>query len=129
MSFFLKAATLALQEYPIVNSVIDGNNIVKRNFVDISVAVATPTGLLVPVLRNCQNLKVHDFEIVFCCLFRDWPSWPKREKKVKSPLKTFKVVPLLFQMVELSAPLWGPPLSILLKVQFWECMQSSTDQL
>lgn len=74
MSFFLKAATLALQEYPIVNSVIDGNNIVKRNFIDISVAVATPTGLMVPVLRNCQNMKFHDFELVWVDLFRDLPS-------------------------------------------------------
>ena len=71
MSFFLKAATLALQEYPIVNSVIDGSNIVKRNYIDISVAVATPTGLMVPVLRNCQKMKFHDFELVFIDLFRD----------------------------------------------------------
>lgn len=71
MSFYLKAATLALQQFPIVNSVIDGNEIVKRNYIDISVAVATPTGLLVPVLRNCQNMKFHDFEIVVLLLFRD----------------------------------------------------------
>jgi 2-oxoglutarate dehydrogenase E2 component (dihydrolipoamide succinyltransferase) len=64
MSFFLKAATMALTEYPAVNSVIDGAEIVRRNFVDISVAVATPTGLLVPVLRNCQAMKFHDFEAV-----------------------------------------------------------------
>lgn len=60
MSFFVRAATLALQEYPVVNSVIDGNEIVRRNYVDISVAVATPTGLLVPVLRDCQNKGFHD---------------------------------------------------------------------
>lgn len=64
MSFFLKATTLALAEFPIVNSVIDGKEIVKRNFIDISVAVATPTGLLVPVLRNCQGMKFQDFESV-----------------------------------------------------------------
>lgn len=64
MSFFLKAATLALKEFPVVNSVIDGNEIVRRNYVDISVAVSTPTGLLVPVLRNCQDMKFHDFELV-----------------------------------------------------------------
>ena len=64
MSFFIKAATLALQEYPVVNSVIDGNEIVRRNYVDISVAVATPTGLMVPVLRNCQNLKFNQMEQV-----------------------------------------------------------------
>ena len=64
MSFFIKAATLALQEYPVVNSVIDRNEIVRRNFVDISIAVATPTGLMVPVLRNCQSLKFHEMEQV-----------------------------------------------------------------
>ena len=63
MSFFLRAATLALQEYPVVNSVIDGKDIVKRNYVDISVAVATPTGLMVPVLRNCNSLKFHELEL------------------------------------------------------------------
>ena len=63
MSFFLRAATLALQEYPVVNSVIDGTEIVKRNFVDISVAVATPTGLMVPVLRNCHQMKFHELEL------------------------------------------------------------------
>ena len=64
MSFFMRAAVLALQEYPVVNSVIDGNEIVRRNFVDISLAVATPTGLMVPVLRDCQNKKFHELEIV-----------------------------------------------------------------
>ena len=65
MSFFMRAAVLALQEYPVVNSVIDGNEIVRRNFVDISLAVATPTGLMVPVLRDCQNKKFHELELVY----------------------------------------------------------------
>lgn len=56
MSAFVRATTAALQEQPIVNAVIDGTDIVYRDFIDISVAVATPTGLVVPVLRNCQNL-------------------------------------------------------------------------
>jgi 2-oxoglutarate dehydrogenase E2 component (dihydrolipoamide succinyltransferase) len=59
MSFFMRAATIALQEYPVVNAVIDGSEIVKRNYIDISVAVATPTGLMVPVVRNCHLLKFH----------------------------------------------------------------------
>jgi 2-oxoglutarate dehydrogenase E2 component (dihydrolipoamide succinyltransferase) len=71
MSFFVRAATLALQEFPIVNSVIDGNEIVRRNYIDMSVAVSTPTGLLVPVLRNCQNLKFQDIELVILFLFRE----------------------------------------------------------
>mmetsp|Transcript_8866 Transcript_8866/g.6622 ORF Transcript_8866/g.6622 Transcript_8866/m.6622 type:complete len:206 (+) Transcript_8866:685-1302(+) len=62
MSAFVKAATAALQEQPVVNSVIDGTDIVYRDFVDISVAVATPTGLIVPVLRNCQDMGYADVE-------------------------------------------------------------------
>lgn len=56
MSPFIRAAVTALKEQPIVNAVIDGTDIVYRDFIDMSVAVATPTGLVVPVLRNCQNL-------------------------------------------------------------------------
>lgn len=48
---------------------IDGTDIVYRNFVDISVAVSTPTGLVVPVLRNCQNLGYADVEKVRCISF------------------------------------------------------------
>lgn len=64
MSFFVKAAVAAIQEHPIVNAVIDGTNMVQRNYIDISVAVATPTGLMVPVLRNCQHMKFHEVELV-----------------------------------------------------------------
>jgi 2-oxoglutarate dehydrogenase E2 component (dihydrolipoamide succinyltransferase) len=55
MSFFIKASTAALLEQPIVNAVIDGKEIVYRDYVDISVAVATPSGLMVPVLRNVEK--------------------------------------------------------------------------
>ena len=82
MSFFMRAATLALKEYPVVNSVIDGNEVVRRNYVDISVAVATPNGLMVPVLRNCQNYKFHELEIVSLDRYvRDWAIWRKKENK------------------------------------------------
>lgn len=56
MSMFVGAACKALQEQPIVNAVIDGDDIVYRDYVDISVAVSSPTGLVVPVLRDVQNL-------------------------------------------------------------------------
>lgn len=62
MSGFVKASTLALKEQPVVNAVIDGKDIVYRDFVDISVAVSTPKGLVVPVLRNCQDMGMHDVE-------------------------------------------------------------------
>jgi 2-oxoglutarate dehydrogenase E2 component (dihydrolipoamide succinyltransferase) len=53
MSAFLRASTQALKEQPVVNAVIDGNDIVYRDYIDISVAVAAPSGLLVPVIRDC----------------------------------------------------------------------------
>lgn len=62
MSGFLKASTIALKDQPIVNAVIEGKDIVYRDFVDISVAVSTPKGLVVPVLRNCQDMQMYDFE-------------------------------------------------------------------
>ena len=52
MSGFLKASSIALANQPVVNAVIDGNDMVYRDFIDISVAVSTPKGLVVPVLRN-----------------------------------------------------------------------------
>ena len=54
MSAFIMASTRALQEIPMVNSRIDGSDIVTPSYVDISVAVATPKGLVTPVLRDCQ---------------------------------------------------------------------------
>lgn len=56
MSLFVKASTNALQKYPDVNAVIDGKEMIYRNYNDISVAVATPTGLVVPVLRNAEKM-------------------------------------------------------------------------
>jgi 2-oxoglutarate dehydrogenase E2 component (dihydrolipoamide succinyltransferase) len=64
MSAFVAASTAALQEIPAVNAVIDDetNEVVYRNYVDISVAVASPSGLVVPVLRDCQNMDFADVE-------------------------------------------------------------------
>lgn len=55
MSFFVKAAIVALKEFPAVNAEIDGQDIVYKNFYDIGVAVSTPQGLVVPVLRNADE--------------------------------------------------------------------------
>ncbi|XP_018569971.1 dihydrolipoyllysine-residue succinyltransferase component of 2-oxoglutarate dehydrogenase complex, mitochondrial [Anoplophora glabripennis] len=62
MSAFLKASAYALQDQPVVNAVIDGGDIVYRDFVDISVAVATPKGLVVPVIRNVERMNFADIE-------------------------------------------------------------------
>jgi 2-oxoglutarate dehydrogenase E2 component (dihydrolipoamide succinyltransferase) len=62
MSAFVKASAYALQKAPTVNAVIEGQETVYRDFVDISVAVATPKGLVVPVLRNVQDMDYADIE-------------------------------------------------------------------
>lgn len=62
MSAFVKACTVALQEQPEVNAFIDGDDIVYRDYVDISVAVSTPKGLVVPALRGCENMNFAQIE-------------------------------------------------------------------
>ncbi|CAH3181791.1 unnamed protein product [Porites evermanni] len=62
MSAFIKASAHALQSEPTVNAVIEDNEIVYRDYVDISVAVATPKGLVVPVIRNVEEMNYADIE-------------------------------------------------------------------
>jgi 2-oxoglutarate dehydrogenase E2 component (dihydrolipoamide succinyltransferase) len=62
MSFFVKAAVEALKRHPIVNSSVDGNDIVYHGYQDISVAVSTDKGLVTPVLRDAQNMSFADVE-------------------------------------------------------------------
>lgn len=62
MSPFIKAAASALQESPVINAVIDGGDIVYRDYVDISVAVASPRGLVVPVIRNVESMTLAGIE-------------------------------------------------------------------
>ena len=62
MSFFVKACCYALQEWPSANAYIDGDNIVYHDYCDISIAVSTPRGLTVPVIRNAESLSMADIE-------------------------------------------------------------------
>jgi len=62
MSFFTKAACLALEEWPAVNAQIDGNEIIYHDFCDISIAVSSPKGLVVPVIRNAEQLSFSEVE-------------------------------------------------------------------
>eukprot|EP00800_Vazella_pourtalesii_P014206 TRINITY_DN3567_c0_g2_i1.p1 TRINITY_DN3567_c0_g2~~TRINITY_DN3567_c0_g2_i1.p1 ORF type:complete len:439 (-),score=16.41 TRINITY_DN3567_c0_g2_i1:25-1341(-) len=62
MSIFLKSSAVALKKMPVINAVIDGNEIVYREYVDISVAVATSKGLVVPVIKNVINMSLPDIE-------------------------------------------------------------------
>ncbi len=62
MGFFVKAACMALRDIPSVNASIEGEEIVYRNFADISVAVSAPNGLVVPVIRDAQDMSVAAIE-------------------------------------------------------------------
>ncbi len=62
MSFFVRAAALALHEYPEVNAELNGTDIVYRNYSDLGIAVSAPQGLVVPVLRDAQNLNFAEIE-------------------------------------------------------------------
>ena len=62
MSFFTKACCFALQEWPAVNASIDGDNIVYHEYCDISIAVSSPKGLVVPVIRNAESLSMAEIE-------------------------------------------------------------------
>lgn len=62
MSFFTKAVCVALKEWPAVNAMIDGNEIVFNDFCDISVAVSAPKGLVVPVIRNAESMSFDQIE-------------------------------------------------------------------
>ena len=62
MSFFTKACTMALQEFPTVNSMIDGDHMISYNFADVGIAVSTEKGLMVPVLRNAEEMNLLEIE-------------------------------------------------------------------
>ena len=62
MGFFVKAAVAALQKYPILNASVDGNDIVYHGYMDIGIAVGSPRGLVVPILRDVDQLTIADIE-------------------------------------------------------------------
>jgi 2-oxoglutarate dehydrogenase E2 component (dihydrolipoamide succinyltransferase) len=62
MSFFVKAAVHALKQYPVVNASIDGTDIVYHGYFDIGIAVGSPRGLVVPILRDCDQMSLADIE-------------------------------------------------------------------
>ena len=63
MSFFVKACSIALQEWPAVNAYIDGDAILYHDYCDISIAVSAPKGLVVPVIRNAESMGMADIEL------------------------------------------------------------------
>ena len=62
MSFFTKAACIALRDFPVINAQVDGNNIIYHDYCDVGVAVSTPKGLVVPVIRDAQDMSFDQIE-------------------------------------------------------------------
>jgi 2-oxoglutarate dehydrogenase E2 component (dihydrolipoamide succinyltransferase) len=62
MSFFVKSAVHALKKYPVVNASVDGNDVVYHGYFDIGIAVGSPRGLVVPILRNADQMSLADIE-------------------------------------------------------------------
>lgn len=62
MSFFVKAAVAALKKYPILNASVDGKDIIYHGYFDIGIAVSSPRGLVVPILRNADQMSIADIE-------------------------------------------------------------------
>ena len=62
MGFFVKAACAALQKFPILNASVDGNDIVYHGFIDIGIAVGSPRGLVVPIIRNADQMSIAEIE-------------------------------------------------------------------
>ncbi len=62
MSFFVKAAVAALKKYPVLNASIDGNDVVYHGYFDIGIAVGSPRGLVVPILRNVDQMSIAEIE-------------------------------------------------------------------
>lgn len=62
MSFFTRACCMALKDYPVINAQVDGNNIIFHDYCDVGVAVSTPKGLVVPVIRDAQDMSFEQIE-------------------------------------------------------------------
>ena len=62
MGFFVKAAWAALQKFPVINASVDGSDIVYHGYIDIGIAVGSPRGLVVPIIRNADQLSIADIE-------------------------------------------------------------------
>ena len=114
MSFFVKAAVHALRKYPVVNASIDGTDIVYHGYFDIGIAVGSERGLVVPILRNADQLSIADIEKAIA-------DFGKRAKDGKITLEeltggTFSISNGGVFGSMLSTPIINPPQSAILGV-------------
>ncbi|MBX3673951.1 MAG: 2-oxoglutarate dehydrogenase complex dihydrolipoyllysine-residue succinyltransferase [Burkholderiales bacterium] len=114
MSFFVKAAVAALRKYPVVNASIDGNDIVYHGYYDIGIAVGSERGLVVPILRNADQMSIADIEKAIA-------DFGKRAKDGKITLEeltggTFSISNGGVFGSMLSTPIINPPQSAILGI-------------
>ncbi|MCM2328051.1 MAG: 2-oxoglutarate dehydrogenase complex dihydrolipoyllysine-residue succinyltransferase [Lysobacter sp.] len=114
MSFFVKAAVAALRKFPVVNASIDGNDIVYHGYFDVGIAVGSERGLLVPILRNADQMSIADIEKAIA-------DFGKRAKDGKITLEeltggTFSISNGGVFGSMLSTPIINPPQSAILGV-------------
>jgi 2-oxoglutarate dehydrogenase E2 component (dihydrolipoamide succinyltransferase) len=114
MSFFVKAAVAALRKFPVVNASIDGNDIVYHGYFDVGIAVGSERGLVVPILRNADQMSIADIEKAIA-------DFGKRAKDGKITLEeltggTFSISNGGVFGSMLSTPIINPPQSAILGV-------------
>jgi 2-oxoglutarate dehydrogenase E2 component (dihydrolipoamide succinyltransferase) len=112
MSFFTKAVCLALKEFPAVNAMIDGDEIVYHDYCDIGIAVSAPKGLMVPVIRSAENLSLAQIESQVLTL-----ATKARDGKITIPEMTGGTFTITNGGVfgsMLSTPIINPPQSAIL---------------
>ncbi|MDP2056829.1 MAG: dihydrolipoyllysine-residue succinyltransferase [Thiobacillus sp.] len=112
MSFFVRAVCQALQQFPIVNAAIDGNDIVWQGDVDIGIAISSPRGLVVPILRRAQTLSSAEIEAAIA-------DFARRARETKLTLEdlnggTFSITNGGVFGSLLSTPILNPPQSAIL---------------
>ena len=112
MAFFIKAASIALTKYPEVNAMIDGENIVYHNYTNIGIAVQSPKGLMVPVIKNVENLSLANIELTI----KDFADKSKNNKITLNEMLdgTFTVTNGGTFGSLLSTPIINPPQSAIL---------------
>lgn len=112
MSFFVKAAIHAMKQYPVINASVDGDDIVYHGYFDIGIAVGSPRGLVVPILRNAENMSIADIE-------KQIADFGKRAKDGKLELEeltggTFSITNGGTFGSMMSTPIINPPQSAIL---------------
>ena len=112
LSFFVKAVVAALQRFPVINASIDGEEIVYHGYYDIGIAVSSPRGLVVPILRDCDQLSMADIE-------KGIDQFAKKAKKGTLSLEelsggTFSITNGGVFGSLLSTPILNPPQSAIL---------------